>query len=56
MTLEIIHTKVCGPMSIEARGGHRYFLTFTNGLSRYGNIYLMKHKSETFQKVQRISE
>ena len=23
--LEIIHTDVCGPMNIEARGGYRYF-------------------------------
>src|SRR6186997_3304599 len=43
--LEIIHTDVCGPMSVEARGGYRYFLTFTDDLSRYGYIYLMKHKS-----------
>ena len=27
--LEIIHTDVCGPMSINARGGYHYFLTFT---------------------------
>ena len=42
--LEIIHTDVCSPMSVEARGGYRYFLTFTDDLSRYGYIYLMKHK------------
>ena len=41
--LEIIHTNVCGPMSVDARGGYRYFLTFTDDLSRYGYIYLMKH-------------
>ena len=46
--LEIIHTVVCGPISVDARGGYRYFLTFTYDLSRYGYIYLMKHKSETF--------
>ena len=46
--LEIIHTDVCGPMSIDARGRYRYFLTFTDDLRRYGYIYLMKHKSETF--------
>ena len=34
--LEIIHTDVCGPMSVEARGGYRHFLTFTDDLSRYG--------------------
>ena len=50
--LEIIHTDVCGPMSVEARGGYRYFLTFTDDLSRYGYIFLMKHKSETFEKFK----
>ena len=50
--LEIIHTDVCGPMNVEARGGYHYFLTFTDDLSRYGYIYLMKHKSETFEKCK----
>jgi hypothetical protein len=50
--LEIIHTDVCGPMSVPARGGYRYFVTFTDDLSRYGYIYLMKHKSETFEKFK----
>ena len=44
--LEIIHTDVCDSMSVKARGKYRYFLTFTNDLSRYGYMYLMKHKSE----------
>ena len=39
-------------MSIEACGGYRYFLTFANDLSRYGYIYLIKHKSETFEKLK----
>ena len=34
--LEIIHTDVCGPMNIEARGGYRYFLTFTDDLEDMG--------------------
>src|SRR6266496_408686 len=50
--LEIIHADVCSPMSVEARGGYRYFLTFTDDLRRYGYIYLMKHKSETFEKFK----
>ena len=50
--LEIIHTDVCRPMNVEARGGYRYFLTFTDDLSRYRYIYLMKHKSETFEKFK----
>ena len=36
--LERIHTDVCGPMSVEARGEYRYFLTFTDDLSRYGYL------------------
>ena len=31
---EIIHTDVCGPISVEAHGGYRYFLTFVDDLSR----------------------
>ena len=27
--LEIIHTNVCNPMSVDARGGYHYVLTFT---------------------------
>ena len=50
--LEIIHTDVCSPMSVEARDGYRYFLTLTDDLGRYGYIYLMKHKSETFEKFK----
>ena len=50
--LEIIHTDVCDPMSTDARGEHRYFLTFIDDLSGYGYIYLMKHKSETFEKFK----
>ena len=42
--LGIIHTDVCGPMSVSTRNGYRYFVTFTNDFSRYGYIYLMKHK------------
>src|SRR3954470_9105020 len=50
--LEIIHTDVCGPMNIKARDKYHYFLTFIDDLSRYGYIYLMKHKSKTFEKFK----
>ena len=50
--LAIIHTDACGPMSVEARRVYRYVLTLTDVLSRYGYIYLMKHKSETFEKFK----
>ena len=41
-----------GPMSVDACGGYRYFLTFTDDFSIYGYIYLMKHKSITFEKFK----
>ena len=50
--LELIHTNMCGLMSSAARGGLKYFITFTDDLSRYGYVYLMKHKSETFEKFK----
>src|SRR4051812_13384425 len=50
--LEIIHTDVCGPMNIKACSRYHYFLTFTDVLSRYGYIYLMKHKSEMVEKFK----
>jgi len=46
--LELVHTDVCGPFRSATRHGERYFVTFTDDFSRYGYIYLMKHKSETF--------
>ena len=39
-------------MSIQARGGYEYFITFTNDYSRFGYAYLMKWKSETFEKFK----
>ncbi|XP_059635271.1 uncharacterized protein LOC132277428 [Cornus florida] len=50
--LESVHTDVCGPMNIKARGGYEYFITFTNDYSRYGYIYLMHRKSEAFDKFK----
>ena len=50
--MELIHTDVCGPMSSTARGGFQYFITFTDDLSSYGYVYLMKHKSEIFEKFK----
>ncbi|WJX51342.1 hypothetical protein P8452_37547 [Trifolium repens] len=50
--LALIHTDVCGPLNIPARGGFSYFITFTDDFSRYGYVYLMKHKSESFEKFK----
>jgi hypothetical protein len=47
--LGLVHTDVCGPMGSVDRGGFQYFITFTEDFSRYGYIYLMRHKSESFE-------
>ena len=33
----------------ELTGGFYYFITFIDDLSRYGHLYLMKYKSESFK-------
>ena len=50
--LQLIHSDVCGPFNIQARGGYDYFVTFTDDFSRFGQIYLMRHKSDTFEKFK----
>ena len=41
-------------MNISARGEYYYFIMFTDDLSRYGYVYLMKHKSESFEIFKRF--
>ena len=50
--LQLIHSDVCGPINVQARGGYEYFVTFIDDYSRYGYIYLMHRKSETFGKFK----
>ena len=50
--LELVHSDLCGPMNIPARGGYEYFVTFIDDYSRYGYIYLLHRKSETFEKFK----
>ena len=52
--LGLIHIDVCGSMSTCARGGYSYFITFTDNLSRYGYVYLMKYKFESFEIFKRF--
>ncbi|KAL0313416.1 UNVERIFIED_CONTAM: Retrovirus-related Pol polyprotein from transposon TNT 1-94 [Sesamum radiatum] len=50
--LDLVYTDVCGPLSIPARGGFPYFITFTDDHSRYGYVYLMRYKSEAFGRFK----
>ena len=48
--LGLIHSDVCGPINTQAKGGFQYFITFTDDYSRFGYVYLMRHKSEALEK------
>ncbi|GKC01580.1 zinc finger, CCHC-type containing protein, partial [Tanacetum coccineum] len=47
--LGLIYTDVCGPFRTVSRQGASYFVTFTDDFSRYGYVYLLKHKHEVFE-------
>ena len=47
---EKFHTDICGPMTPISNEGHRYVLTFTDDYSRYVIVFLLKNKSEAFEK------
>ncbi|GJW17694.1 retrotransposon protein, putative, ty1-copia subclass [Tanacetum coccineum] len=47
--LRIIHSDVCGPFRTTSREGANYYVTFTDDFSRYGYVYLIKHKHEVFE-------
>ena len=50
--LEIIHTDVCGPMSIPSIGNSRYFVTFIDDKTRKTFVYFIKKKDEVFAKFK----
>ncbi|GJW17635.1 retrotransposon protein, putative, ty1-copia subclass [Tanacetum coccineum] len=50
--LGIIHTNVCGLLRHVSRQGASYFITFTDDYSRYGYVYLLKHKHEVFETIK----
>nr|GEZ02280.1 hypothetical protein [Tanacetum cinerariifolium] len=50
--LGLIHTDVRGPLRHVSRKGASYFLTFADDFSRYGYVYLLKHKHELFENFK----
>ena len=51
--LELIHSDICGPMSVKARHGALYFITFIDDFTRYGHVYLISHKLEVLDCFKR---
>ena len=50
--LELIHSNLCEFKGILTRGGNKYIITFINDFSKYTIIYLLKNKSDAFEKFQ----
>ena len=46
------HIYFSNTMLTQAKGGYEYFITFIDDYSRYGYVYLMKRKSEAFEKFK----
>ncbi|GJR31298.1 retrotransposon protein, putative, ty1-copia subclass [Tanacetum coccineum] len=49
LTLDSNHTAMYVSNKIMLRQGASYFITFTDDFSRYGYVYLLKHKHEVFE-------
>ena len=50
--MEIVHTDVCGPMSVPSIGKARYFVTFIDDKSRKTFVYFLRQKSDVFEKFK----
>ena len=46
--LQLTHSDVCGPINPPSLGGARYFITFTDDMSRFTTIYPLATKAECF--------
>ncbi|KAA0042331.1 gag/pol protein [Cucumis melo var. makuwa] len=50
--LELVHSDLCGPMNVKTRRGYKYFISFIDDYSRYGHVYLIQNKSDSFEKFK----
>ena len=52
--LQLVHTDVCGPMSVASHGGSKYFLLFIDDYTRFCWVYFLQQKSEVFTMFQKF--
>jgi hypothetical protein len=50
--LDLVHSDVCGPMSVPSTSGCRYYVTFIDDYSRRTWIFFMKTKDEVFSRFR----
>ncbi|KAL2232022.1 UNVERIFIED_CONTAM: Retrovirus-related Pol polyprotein from transposon TNT 1-94 [Sesamum indicum] len=51
--LDYVHDDIWGPSNVSTHGSNRYFLSIIDNFSRKVFIFLMKHKSEVFEKFEK---
>ena len=49
--LDLVHSDVCGPMSVHSFSGYSYCVTFIVDYSRKTWIYFLKAKLEFFERL-----
>jgi hypothetical protein len=50
--LDLIHSDICGPMSIQSFSGFSYYVIFIDDYSRRTWIYFLKTKDEVFDRFK----
>ena len=50
--LELIHSDLLEFEGILTRGENKYIITFIDDFSKYTTVYLLKNKSDVFEKFQ----
>ena len=50
--LGIVHSDLCGKMNSPSLGGAEYFLIFIDDCTHYTWVYVLKQKSEVFNRFQ----
>jgi hypothetical protein len=51
---DLIHSDVCGPVSVSSPGGAKYLVTFKDDSSSYSVIHFIIRKSEVFDLFEQF--
>lgn len=54
--LYVIHTDVCGPITLNTFDNKNYFVTFIDEFTHYTTVYLMRNKSDVFTFLKDLME
>lgn len=52
--LQIVHSDVCGPMSVNSIGGVKYYVCFIDNFSLQFFVYIIEQKSQVFECFQKF--